>query len=625
MMRRCAFRWFCVAAGLLLLGIPLSGQAGTERTSPESASKERTHLGYTQDWSSRHLLMPGSRVEELTPARAHDPRHVYSSVMRQVALENARILRPRPPRRRRRMKVDWAVSLENGYVPPDQFPAKYQFGIDAEDCNADYVVFGLTVPSGTQANLVGINNLYTEATPPCNSGKPWVAFAYDTVTHARGQIETSPVISEDGTMVAFVESTGTASYFHVLLLPDPIPTPPSQAGTVLIPQTPTTCATPAAPGCMTTLLIENTAGNSQSSPWVDYSTDTAYVGADNGLLYKITPVFGGGAPALVSDPTNWPVTVAALTESNTVLSAPVVDDSSGLIFVGDGAGYLHSVLLSNPATTASAEQGIGWIYDGKNDGSGGPGTDVLSPPIVINDPAHPATNQVFAFTGCSSVPGIGAAVTQLPANFTNDDTQTNGVTVDMGSGTGIGDCTTGRVDAGIVDNAFYLNGTASGHVIACGFRSGTGGAPLIPSYPIMYMFPFDVNGLITGTGDFTFKVDTTVGDECSALTEFYDGTTDRMFFGVGGPKKAFLQSSTIGTSSLTTPNCSVAPTPSCITAPIAVDGTSGIIIDNQLSNGGTNIYFSTLAPGSVNNQMCNVSGGAANPYCAVKLNQAALN
>jgi hypothetical protein len=29
---------------------------------------------------------------------------------------------------------------------------------------------------------------------------------------------------------------------------------------------------------------------------------------------------------------------------------------------------------------------------------------------------------------------------------------------------------------------------------------------------------------------------------------------------------------------------------------------SGIVVDNQLSNGGTNIYFSTLAPGSVNGQ-----------------------
>src|SRR5271157_3413893 len=217
-MRGCAFRWFGAAAGLFLLGIPLSGQAGTatERTSPGDASDEQTHLGYPQDWSSRHLLMPGARAEDVLAAGARDPRHVYNMVMRQVALENARIAaenarigiwRPRPPRRiPRRMKIDWAVSLENGYVPQNQFPAKYQFGIGAEDCNSDYVLFGLTVTSGTQANLVGVNNLYTEATPACNGGTPWVAFAYSTVTQAGGQISTSPELSEDGTMVAFVES-----------------------------------------------------------------------------------------------------------------------------------------------------------------------------------------------------------------------------------------------------------------------------------------------------------------------------------------------------------------------------------------------------------------------------------
>jgi len=43
-----------------------------------------------------------------------------------------------------------------------------------------------------------------------------------------------------------------------------------------------------------------------------------------------------------------------------------------------------------------------------------------------------------------------------------------------------------------------------------------------------------------------------------------------------------------------------------------------------LSNGGSNIYFSTLAPGSVNGQNCSAPGGAANPYCAVKLTQSGL-
>jgi len=624
-MRGCAFRWFGAAAGLFLLGIPLSGQAGTatERTSPGGASDEQTHLGYPQDWSSRHLLMPGARAEDVLAAGARDPRHVYNMVMRQVALENARLAAEdarigigvvRPPRRiPRRMKIDWAVSLENGYVPQNEFPAKYQFDVVAESCNSDYVLFGLTVTSGTQANLVGINNLYTQATPPCNSGTPWVAFAYNTVTHTGGQIKTSPTLSTDGTKVAFVESTTTASYFHVLVLPNPIPTPPSQAGTVLSPQTPASCTTPTTAGCMTTLTIESAATNSNSSPWVDYSSDTAYVGADNGLLYKITPVFGGGAPALVAN-TDWPVTVS--TAATKVLTDPVVDTTSGRIFLGDGYGYLYAVKLTSPAKTYTAQQTIGWVGNGA-------GTGVVDAPIVVSDVANPAINQVFAFTGCSYVVGIGGAVTQLPANFTTG-VPTTANTVDLGSGHGNGDCTGGNLHSGTVDNAFWLNGTTSGHMITCGFKSGTSSAPLQPSYPVMYMFPF-ANHVITSTGDYTFPVNTTVGEECSPLTEFYNGTTDLMFFGVGGSSNAYLESTTIGTSSLSTPTCTGAPTSTCVTAPSALGGTSGIVIDNQLSNGGTNIYFTTLAAGSVNGQKCNVTGGAANPYCAVKLTQSGLN
>src|ERR1039458_2675123 len=101
---------------------------------------------------------------------------------------------------------------------------------------------------------------------------------------------------------------------------------------------------------MTSLTIETTANNSNSSPWIDYNADTAYVGADNGVLYKITPVFRGGAPALVSDPSNWPVTVST-NIYNTVLTAPVVDDTAGLIFVGDGEGYFYSVKLASPGKT----------------------------------------------------------------------------------------------------------------------------------------------------------------------------------------------------------------------------------------------------------------------------------
>jgi hypothetical protein len=613
-----AFRWFHVAAGLFLLAIPLWGQAGMQRSAADSANDEPKHLGYPQDWSSRHLLMPGARTEDVMAAADRDPRYVYNLVMRQVAVENARRWPSahtgiRAPRTRRRIKIDWAVSLENGYVPVNQFPAKYQFGISAENCNSDYVLFGLTVVSGTQANLVGINQLYTTGTSPCNAGSPWVAFAYNTVTQTGGQIKTSPTLSLDGTKVAFIESTAGASYFHVLVLPNPIPVPPSQSGTVLSPLTPTTCTTPTTPGCMTTLTIQSSATDSNSSPWVDYNTDSAYVGADNGVLYKISPVFGGGAPALVSTG-GWPVTVTASSQTNKVLTAPVVDDTAARIFIGDGYGYLYGINLTNPGTSMATVT-VGWVGHGA-------GTGVVDPPIAVTDSANSATDQVFVFTGCSTVLGIGGAVSQIPANFTSSTTLTTSNTVDLGSASGTGDCTTGNVHSGTFDNAFWLNGSTSGHLVTCGFVSGTTGTPLIPSNPKMYFFPF-ASHVITSTGSSTFVVNATKGDECSPLTEFYDGTTDRVFFGAGSTKDGYLESSTI-TTSLTTPNCTGTPTSSCVTSPSALGGTSGIVIDNQVSNGGTNIYFSTLAAGSVNSQKCNVSGGSANPNCAVRLTQSAL-
>jgi hypothetical protein len=214
------------------------------------------------------------------------------------------------------------------------------------------------------------------------------------------------------------------------------------------------------------------------------------------------------------------------------------------------------------------------------------------------------------------VQGIGGAVTQLAANFTTGSASAAN-TVDLGSASGNGDCTGKNVHSGTFDNAFWLNGSTSGHMIGCGFVQ-SGGAPANPQ---MYFFPF-ANHVITSTGKSTFQINTNKGDECSPLTEFYNGATDRLFFGVGSTD-GFLEASTI-TTSLTAPTCSGAPTSSCVTSPSILGGTSGIVIDNQMSNGGTNIYFSTMAAGSVNSQKCNVSGGAANPYCAVKLTQSAL-
>jgi hypothetical protein len=588
-----------------------------ESAAKDGASANRPHLGYPQDWSSHHLLMTGDSGKDPVSAGSREPRHVYNRVMREVAIESEK--RHRRKRPNHHIKVDWSVSLENGFVPANQFPAKYRFDVGTESCSGDYVVFGLTVNSGTQANLVGINNLYTEANPKCNNGVPYVSFAYNTVTHG-GQIRTSPTISADGTKVAFVESTTGGSYFHVVVLPSPLPSGSGAVGTVLAPATPSSCTTPTTAGCMTTSAVFG-GTNTDSSPWIDYLADIAYVGTDDGKLYKISPVFGGGAPTVASD-SNWPVAVVPSGNSSNVVTDPIVDDTASRIFMGDANGYLYAISLSAPAKKTAAQVVVGWV------GPNGPGIGVVDPPIVVNDSANPATDQVFAFTGCSNVIGIGGAVSQLPANFASTSCSTTSspacTTVDMGSATNTGgqpsgDCTTGNVHSGTFDNQFWINGSTGGHMLACGFVQ----ASTTKWLSRMYTFPFNSNHLITSTGATGWNLNASRSDECSPLTEFYNGTTDRMFFGVGGTTDGFIESSIL-TTTASQPSCGTPPTSSCVTTPHALGGTSGIIIDNQLSNGGTNIYFSTLAPGGANGQNCHVSGGATTPYCAVKLTQSAL-
>ena len=590
----------------------LSATAAHGASQPTSASESNqpVYLGYPSDWSARHVVLTGVNADKALTQGLHDPRHVYNMVQRMVAIRNSN------RRARRRVKstfqVDWAVSLENGYVPANQFPAKYRFDVTTENCNGDYLLLGLTVTSGTQANIVGINNLYTSGSSPCNGGTPFVAFAYNTALHG-GQVSTSPVISMDGKKVAFVESAAAGSYFHVLYLPATIPGPPTGNGTVLSPATPSLCTSSPAPNCITDVFLSSGA-NSNSSPWVDYDTDSAYVGTDDGLLHKITPVFGLGTPAADTDTTNWPVTVS--TQTTKVLTGAVVDKNAGLIFVGDGFGYLYSLSFSAPKKKTTAQVAIGWVTHGA-------GTGIIDAPIVVNDSANPATDQVFAFTGCSVTLGDGGAISQLPANFTSTTTPAS---VDLGSASGTGDCTTGNVHGGTFDNQFWINGSTSGHIIACGFVSGTSAKPLTPSNPKMYWLPFNSSHIVTNTNQQTFVINNTIGDECSPLTEFYDGTTDRLFFGVG-KTDGFVKSSTLTATSISTPtSCtSGSPTSSCVTTPAALGGTSGIVIDNQLSStGGANIYFSTLAAGGSNGAKCNVTGGAANPHCAIKLTQSAL-
>jgi len=174
------------------------------------------------------------------------------------------------------MKIDWAVSLENGYVPQNPISRRIPVRCGPGELQLDYRYDGLTVASGTQANLVGINNLYTSASPPCNSGSPWVAFGLqhrDAVPAAKSRRRWSlrPMEPKWRSWKARAGlPTSTFSCCRARFQR-------RRAGWNGVESADSTsCASPTTPGCMTSLTIETTATNSNSSPWVDYNADTAY-------------------------------------------------------------------------------------------------------------------------------------------------------------------------------------------------------------------------------------------------------------------------------------------------------------------------------------------------------------
>src|SRR5262249_33671277 len=73
------------------------------------------------------------------------------------------------------VQPDWNFSLQtataNAGIAPSMFPAKYSFNpIGAASCANDFVIYGLNVAgSATQANFVGVNNLYTGTTGLCGT------------------------------------------------------------------------------------------------------------------------------------------------------------------------------------------------------------------------------------------------------------------------------------------------------------------------------------------------------------------------------------------------------------------------------------------------------------------------
>ncbi|MFZ3342052.1 MAG: hypothetical protein WA609_03560 [Terriglobales bacterium] len=494
------------------------------------------HVGVPQGWSDHSIVFSLDGLAKYPNLMGQEPR------IRQQVMQRFRALDPEFFRGAKGMGAstinpghhgDWNVSFVRGRVGANMYPAKFTYDPGAPpDCINDYVVFGLNIAgtTGKQANLIAFNNLYSGPGGICGLA-PTVLFAYNVTTQAAGKVNLSPVISLDGTKIAFVESATGLAIFHVL-------TWTAGQGSISAAAAPT----------MTSLTFSTASTSTTSSPWVDYANDVAYMGADGGLMYRINGVFNS-TPTLAGG--NWPVTVSV----GHHLSPPVLDSVLPMLMVGSANGNLYQV-----------DPGSGLLLGVTPVGAlGKTSSGITAPPII--DITNGTTFVVDANDGTSAV---------------LDEFDTATLTLLAKARIGLGSST--KIALSIPLPAFdnnYYNDPSTGQIRLCGTGAND-------TTPWQYAFGF-VGRMMNTSAAFSQQLLSSTAAVCSNWTEFFNPNvgagTDFFFFGL-------TQDCTgAGTSGCVVEATSEGPP--VITADVA-GGPSGIVIDNySLEGQASSIYLSS--------------------------------
>jgi hypothetical protein len=480
-----------------------------------------------------------------------------------------------------------------------KFAAKYFFNSSnpTPSCTNDYAVYATASINGSPFNLVAFTNLYLNASGGssfCPGTTPKLLFSYDTSTASPpGEVNGSPALSLDGTQIAFIE-TSTEADFHVLKWAAATSTPtfPGNTGTV------GNCAVNGTLPCQYTLVYTGNHSANISSPFVDYSTDTAYVTDDVGNVYAISPVFGGGAPAIR---TGWP-SAGINVGVSTPLTAPAYDSVSAKVFVAGGNGKLYFIKTTGTCGATAAPCLGGSVVASAS--------AITTPPIIDS-----TTQKVLVFSSSAPVGSgvFGASVVQIDTSL--------GARVVAGIGGGF----INTIGLGDFNDTYYsLGASASGAALyVCGDN-------ILADAGVLYAFPFNatptvgtLNPIPVVGSPLPLTSSLILQGGCSPITESFNQSTsnDRIFLGV-------------------TANCNTGDAAGCIQSyditngfPAAAaahaaepGGTSGIVIDNVADQSAgaqitTDIYF--LNAGS---QSCNkYSGGTTGGNCAVSMTQSGLH
>ncbi len=625
-----------------ILSMPMANLTAQEALPIPEQSKPL--LGGPRDWSNQHIIYTRNGSTEDMLGLKDDPRFVHSillhalrerrsktgsnaNIFGQNASQNGSIFgeaalplpRPNPdrnpfnppsfhlPARSKHSKVDWSISLgPTAGLAIGETPAVYTYNYSTPSCSnltatpptvGDFTVYTInatpTIPSSTvapgQANLIGLTNLYSTGNGSgfCTGTGPSFLFSYAI---GSGGSALSPVLSLDGSKIAWIENrTSTTSYLHVTTwvandgISATFPTAPTGTFTngSCVPSTSScdfalnyTNATYS--GCSTAF----SAGNGHSDLYVDYPSNTGFISANNGLLYHIKNIFS----TTVSPSIDFciPVNTTFETVPSSAMSGPVYDRLLNKVFIADSEKiYSYTVNTSGSTPAFLASTPASYTY--------GNALSLYNYPTAPGPLLDMFNGYLYLF---SSYDAAGkTSVTQVPVALGS------GVSVPLGA---ISTNSKQVLFYGAFDNNYFTNGpaNASSTLYSCGtdatntaaqdlfaisFNASTGLANTTPA--------MSSNKNINSGG-------TTTG-LCSPLTEFYDGTNDRLFVGMGQPGAA--TGTNVVTmwninSQLTNTSGSGGTLPTYTAQATGyIGGASGLAADNNVNGTAQseNVYFST--------------------------------
>jgi hypothetical protein len=382
------------------------------------------------------------------------------------------------------------------------------------------------------------------------------------------------------------------------------------------------CPTP----CMTSISFNGTSRTDTiSSPFYDYSGDILYVGDAQGYLHKFHPVFAA-APAEVTSG-GWPAHVSSTTSP--ALTSPVYDSgATGDVFVGDEFGYLYSV--SKTGGVASSLQ-LGTVNGTTPAMVDGPLLDSTNGKLFafVSDDTTTSSSSYCDSAGCSAVVEVGTTAGSGTGDFGADFAESV-----------IGVANTNPMYAGAFDNLYWTSNSGNGGTGNLYVEASTGGgSPKLIAVPLSgeaIQAQATGGGCPTGHAGPANSSNTQCANNIanpitsgtakpSPVTEFLSGSTDYIYASVttaanltaSGPDKCSGATQACLYSWNTTSALTGTTVPSDGFA--AAGGTSGIIIDNSATGGGSQVYYSTLSSGT-----CSTSGSVTSGACAVQAAQGTL-